>query len=180
MDHHCWIIITGSRSSLDLDQYHGCYLMILLVTRSSTKPGRFHVGCRPRLHIGLLQRLYPTLSQNGPPNTYIWSCRNQNYNHIRKACPTLTSDHVGTHPTTLSERPSTHIWPCEEQIQHTCQKGSALTFNHARNQSNIHVQKGYALTSAHARNQSSMHVRRDLHLHLHMWGTNPVCMSKGL
>ena len=44
--------------------------------------------------------------------TYIWSCRNQYYNHIINAHPTLTSDHVGTNPTTLSERPNTHIWPC--------------------------------------------------------------------
>ena len=33
----------------------------------------------------------------------------QSYNHIRKACPTLTSDHVGTQPTIMLERPSTHI-----------------------------------------------------------------------
>ena len=62
-------VITGSRSSLDLDHHsiyiitigsslmdhhHGCYLMILLVTRSSTKPSLFHVGCRPSLHVGIL------------------------------------------------------------------------------------------------------------------------------
>ena len=58
LDHHCWIIITGSRSSLDLDHHHWCYLMILLVTGSSTEPTPFHVGCRPSLHVGLLQHLY--------------------------------------------------------------------------------------------------------------------------
>ena len=78
LDHHCWIIITGSRSSLDLDHHciwiittrssslnldhHWCYLMILLVTGSSIEPTLFHAGCRPSLHIGLLQHLYLTYS----------------------------------------------------------------------------------------------------------------------
>ena len=104
--------------------------MILLITGSSTEPALFHPSCRPTLRIGHFQHLYLTLSQNGPPNTYIWSCRNQSYNHIRKEHPALTSDHVGTPPTTLSERPSTHIHqpmserlstytrPCEEPILH--------------------------------------------------------------
>ena len=63
-DHHCWIIITGSRSSLDLD-HPWCYLMILLVTGSSTELALFHASCRPSLLVGLLQHLYLTLSQNG-------------------------------------------------------------------------------------------------------------------
>ena len=29
---------------------------------------------------------------------------------VKKACPTLTSDHVGTNPIIISERPSTYIW----------------------------------------------------------------------
>ena len=84
LDHHLIWIITGA-SSLDLDHYwiwiiiaglsslyhHGCYLMILLVTGSSTELSLFHAGCRPSLHVGLLQRLYLTLSQNGPTSTYI-------------------------------------------------------------------------------------------------------------
>ena len=65
--HSIWIITTRS-SSLD---HHGCYLMILLVTRSSIELALFHVGCRPSLHVGLFQCLYLTLSQNGPSNTYI-------------------------------------------------------------------------------------------------------------
>ena len=40
------------------------------------------------------------LSQNGLPKSYIWP------HLVRKACPSLTSDLI------LSERPSTHIWPC--------------------------------------------------------------------
>ena len=65
LDHHHWIsIITGSGSSLDLD-HPGCYLVILLVTGISTEPAIFYVGCRPSLHVGLLQFLYLTLSQNG-------------------------------------------------------------------------------------------------------------------
>ena len=69
LDHLCWINITRSGSSLDLDHdswititwygsslghHHRCYLIILLVTRSSTEPALFHVGCRPSLHVGLL------------------------------------------------------------------------------------------------------------------------------
>ena len=72
LDHHHWIwIITAGSSSLDLD-HHWCYLMILLVTRSSIELSLFHAGCRPSLHVGILLRLYLTLSQNGLPNTYIW------------------------------------------------------------------------------------------------------------
>ena len=68
LDHHSIRIITAGSSSLD---HHGCYLVIRLITGSSTEPTLFHVGCRPSLHVGLLQRLYLTLSQNGPLNTYI-------------------------------------------------------------------------------------------------------------
>ena len=93
MEHHHWIwiisqsgstsldwiwIITGSGSSLlDLDHHwlssldldhHWCYLMILLVTESSTNPALFHVGCRPSLHVGLLQHIWPAC-QNGPSST---------------------------------------------------------------------------------------------------------------
>ena len=58
---HLWIWnINGSRSSL-LDHHHRCYLLILLVTGSSTEPTLFHAGCRPSLHVGLLTALisYP-------------------------------------------------------------------------------------------------------------------------
>ena len=44
LDHHHWIwIITRSRSSLG--HHHGCYLLILLITGSSTELALFHVGC---------------------------------------------------------------------------------------------------------------------------------------
>ena len=66
-----------------------------------------------------------------------------------------------TNPAFMLERLCTYIWPCEEPIQHTCQKGFALIFSHARNQSNIHV-------------------KRALHLHLTMRGTIPAYMSKWL
>ena len=129
LDHHLIWIISGSGTSL-LDHHHKCYLLILLIIGSSIEPAIFHASCRHSLHVGLFQHLYLTLSQNVLPNTYIWSCRNQSYNHIRKTCPTLTSNHVGAHPTTLSERASIHIWqpmserlsiyiwPCEEPILH--------------------------------------------------------------
>ena len=74
LDHHCWIIITGFGSSLDLD-HHWCYLMILLVIGSSTEPALLHVGCRPTHHVGL----HPALTSDLL---------------VRKACPTLTFHHV--------------------------------------------------------------------------------------
>ena len=88
LDHYSiWIIITGSGSSLD---HHGCYLMILLITGSSIEPSFFHVGCRPSHHVGLRPALTSDLL-------------------VRKAHPALTSDHVGTNPIIISERPNTHI-----------------------------------------------------------------------
>ena len=68
LDHPSIQIISDGSSSLD---HHGCYLMILLIIVSSTEPTLFHAGCRPILHVGLIQRLYLTPSQNGPPSTYI-------------------------------------------------------------------------------------------------------------
>ena len=224
LDHHqSWIIIkVGSYSKLDHNWIiiiitapdilrKWCYLSILLIIGSSIEPTLFHASCRPSLHVGLFQHLYLTLSQNDPPNTYIWSCRNQSNSNIRKACPTLTSNHVGTHPTTLSKRPITHIWqlmlertntyirPSEEPILPTCRKGSALISDHVgtnpiiileRHAQHSHLtmwelipqpcQKGLALTYDHERNQSSIHVKRALHLHLTMRGTNPTFMSKGI
>ena len=64
--------------------------MIILVTESSTELAFFHAGFRPSHHVGLL----PTLTSDLL---------------IRKAHPTLTSDHVGTNPIIISERPNTHI-----------------------------------------------------------------------
>ena len=134
--------------------------MIPLVIGISTEPSLLHVGCRPSLHVGLLQRLYLTLSQNGLPNTYIWSFRNQSYNHIKK------------------EVPNTHIWPCGNTSHKPVRKAQhshpstndwkclALTLGRARNQSSVpkgsaltsdnQCHKGSALTFNHARNQSSM------------------------
>ena len=79
LDHQSiWIIITGSGSSLDLDHHwtssldldhhsiwiitpgssslnhHRWYLLILLITGSSTEPTLFHAGYRPSLLVGLL------------------------------------------------------------------------------------------------------------------------------
>ena len=50
--------------------------------------------------------------------TYIWSTHDRRKERlvltfdllIRKACPTLTYDHVGTNPIIISKRPSTYIW----------------------------------------------------------------------
>ena len=57
----------------------------------------------------------------------------------------------GTHPASMLEWLNTYIQPWKDLIL-PCQKGSALT-------------------SAHGRNQS-YHVRKDLYLHLSMEGTN--------
>ena len=43
LDHHYWIIITRSRSSLG--HHHRCYLWILLVIGTFTEPVLFHTGC---------------------------------------------------------------------------------------------------------------------------------------
>ena len=141
--------------------------------------------------------------------------RNTSNIHVRKTHPTLTSDHRrntpcihvrkaqhshlmmrGTHRTFMSERIRTYIWLWEEPIQHSCQKGSALTYGHERNQSSIHVRRALHLhLTMIGTNPAFMLERiytyiwnmrgtnptymfeRALHLHLHMWGTNPICMS---
>ena len=80
---------------------------------------------------------------------------------IRKAHPTLTSDHVGTNPIIISERHTQHshltMW---EPIPQPCQKGPALTSDHERNQSSIHVRNDLHLHLTHARNQSNIHVQK--------------------
>ena len=152
-------------------------ISILLVIRISTDPTLFHVGCRPTLHVGL-QHLYLTLSQNGPPISYIWP------HLVRKARPALTSDLI------LSERPSTHIWP-----HHVKKAHPTLTYDFIMSERpNTHIQPHYArksiprLTSdlimskrikthiwPHCVRKAhpvliSYHVRKDLHLHLTMGG----------
>ena len=64
LEHH-WIII-NSKSSLDLDRRQIIItgaISTILVIGSSTNPSLFHVGCRPRFHVGLhrLQHLYLTM-----------------------------------------------------------------------------------------------------------------------
>ena len=125
-------------SSILFLHHHRCYLLILLILGSSTEPSLFHVGCRPSLHVGLFQHLYLI-------NTWyeewliisIWSTHdakidtaltsNQHMMRriacpaltsdllIRKAHPTLTSDHVGTNPIIISKSPSTYIWSTHDR-----------------------------------------------------------------
>ena len=128
LDHHRVIIIGA--------------ISILLVTGSSIEPSLFHVGCRPSLHVGihLLQHLYLTVGGTHPasmlerPTQHLYltmggthpssmSERHAQHSHltmgglachhVRKARPTLISDHG---------RPS--LPPC--------QKGPALTYDHGR------------------------------------------------
>ena len=109
LDHHSiWIIITGSRSSLDLDQYHGCYLMILLITGISIEPALFHAGCRPNHHVGI----FPALTSNLL---------------IRKACPTLTSNQVETY-NHIRKAQHSHS-PAWQDITIIYEKASALVFD---------------------------------------------------
>ena len=88
LDHH-WIIIKFG-SSLDLEHHwiiivastisiKWCYIIILLIIRSSIELAIFHAGCRPRIQVGihLLQHLYLTMR--------------------------------GTHPRTMSEWPTQHL-----------------------------------------------------------------------
>ena len=73
--------------------------MILLVTGSSTELALFHAGCRPSIHVGLRPALTSDLL-------------------VRKARPTLTSDHIGTNPIITSERPNTHIHQDDRASHH--------------------------------------------------------------
>ena len=80
--------------------------------------------------------------QKGLPNTHIWQweehilhpCqkglaltsdhrRNQSYIYVRKALH-LHFTMRGTHPSFMLEGIYTYIWPWEEHIPHSCQKGS--------------------------------------------------------
>ena len=136
--------------------------MILLVTGSSTEPTLFHAGCKPSLHVGLLQCLYLTLSQNGLPSTYIWPWEEHIQHYVRKARQALTFDY---------ER---------NQSSHICQKGLALTSSGMIGHTIYYPRKGSTLIFDHVRNQSILYIKRALHLHSTMQGTNPIYMSKGL
>ena len=134
--------------------------MILLITGSSIEPALFHAGCRPTLYVGLFQHLYLTLSQNGPPNTYILPCRNQSYNHIRK------------------EKPNTHIWQCgntshipirkAEDSHPSTNVGKAQYLHLAMRGTTPPCQKALHL-------YLTSNVRKARHLYLTMQGTNPTC-----
>ena len=140
MDHH-WIIIIIIASTISIKW---CYLFIFLITEISTEPALFHVGCRPSLHVGLIQCLYLTLSQNGPPSTYIWPWEEHIQHHVRKA----QHSHPimgGTYPRTILVSLSTHIWSWEEHIQEPYRKGSTLTSDHGRNTSKNHIRKAQHL-----------------------------------
>ena len=141
--------------------------MIIPLTGNSTEPSLLHASCRPRHHVGLLQRLYLTLIQNGLPSTYIWPWKEHIQHHVIKACPSLTSNHVGTPPTTLSERPNTHIWPCRNTSHNPVRKAQ-----HSHPIMREHIpqpyKKGSALISSHVGNTSCNHAKKALDLHLAM------------
>ena len=102
---------------------------------------------------------HPTPCQKGSALTFNHG-RNTSKNHTEKA----QHSHPimgGTHPRTISKRLNTYIWPWEEHIQESCQKGSILISNHGRN-------------------TSKNHVRKDQHLYLAMWGTHLASMLERL
>ena len=162
MDHYWIIIIIDSSISIKW-----CYLSILFVTGSSTEPALFHVGCRPSLHVGLhffSTYIWPWKEhiqepcQKGFPNTCIGPWKEHIHHHVRKACPTLTSDHVGILPTTLSERPSTHIWQPMSERLNTYIRPCEEPILHAKRDLLLHL---------------TTNVRKAEHLHSTMRGTNP-------
>ena len=120
MDHRqSWIITKyGSSSKLDLagsssklDHHwiiiiittfaisiNWCYLSILLVTGSSTEPALFHADCRPRIHVGIHLLQHLYLTMGGTHPTTM-SERPTQHSHLTMG---------GTHPRTMSERPTQH------------------------------------------------------------------------
>ena len=96
------------------------------------------------------------------------------------AHPTLISDHVGTNPIITSERHAqhSHLTTNVRKAQHLhstmrgsnppCQKGSALTYDHCRNQSYNRLRMDLHL-------HLTTNVRKAQHLHSTMRGTNPPC-----
>ena len=66
--------------------------------------------------------------------------RNQSSLHVERALH-LHSTMQGTNPAYMLKGLCTYIRPCKEPIKPTCRKGSTLTFNHARNQSSLHVER---------------------------------------
>ena len=125
-----WIITWFGSSSLDLDHLWfwnisiGSSSQVLSLDsshhRKFYRASPFHVGCRPSLHVGLLQCLYMTLSQNGPPNTHIWPCGNQCHNPVRKAQNSHLT-HVKNQSNIHVKKGSALIFDtCEEPIQNPC------------------------------------------------------------
>ena len=160
LDHH-WIIIK-SGSSLDHHQswiitaftisINWCYLSILLIIGSSTKPTLFHVGCRPSLHVGhhLLQHLYMIQSERLAQHLY------------------LTMG--GTYPRTMPERPSQHLHLTMGGTHPPpCQKGSSLTSDHGRNKSTTMSESLNTYIHQHGRTHLLPSVKRLQHLHPLAW-----------
>ena len=108
--------------------------------------------------------------------------------------------HHRKHHLSSMEGLSTYIRPCEEPIQPTCRKGSALTFDHARNQSSLHVERdlnprlripgnwlgasilpenGISPYIWSSGNASLNHIRMALHLYLIMWEHIPKSYQNG-
>ena len=145
----------------------------------------------PTQHLHLTIRgTHATPCQKGMPNTYIWTCRNTFHNlvnkaqhshltmqeHIPQPCqkgPALTSDHAGTHPTTLSERPSTHMQSCGNTSHNPI--GNA---QHSHSIMREHIPQPDWKCSALISDPKSKWPTQ--HLHLTMRGTHPTSCQKGM
>ena len=150
--------------------------MILLFIGISTEPTLFHVGCRFRLHVGILQCLYMTLSQNGQHShmtmrgTHPTPCQKgtsltftgmigHNYYHLWKGM-TLTS-------TSMVGHTYYHLW-----------KGSTLTSISMMGHNYYHLWKGSALTSTSMIGHNYYHLWKGTALTCDHVGTNPTVTSE--
>ena len=101
----------------------------------------------------------------------------------------------GTNTATMLERHNTYILPWEEPILPPCQKDTALTYDHWKNQYYHHVRREQHLhmtmggpTYHNVRKEHNLHltmggptyhhVRKAQHLYMTMGGMNPTTMSK--
>ena len=98
-------------------------------------PGNWPGASIPRMAISLTSVLL-----NRMANTHIWHGRNQSSYHDRMAQPlhlTYSSEWIWIF--------STHIWHGRNWILSPWQNGSALTYDHGRNQSSHHVRMAMGL-----------------------------------
>ena len=173
-----WIIIIITTPDI-LSKW--CYLSIVLVIGSSTKPSLFHAGCRPSLHVGiyLLWHLYLTTCQKGPPltsdhwrNTFTTMLeRNLQHSHLTMG---------GTHPRTMSKRPNTYIHQHDRTHLLSSVKRHS-THNHQHDMTHLlSSMERLALTSTSMIGHTYYHLWKGSTLTSDHVGTNPIVTSEWL